>query len=600
MNAMPPLTGASRPSANADWVRALQRTAAIMPASTRTLAHALDETADPGRPALVGDDASLDYAGLAALANRVARWALGEGLRPGDRVALMMENQPAYPAIWIGLSRIGIVAALLNTQLVGSGLAHALAVADARHVIVSPALVSAVTVVSSRTTGSGLWIYGGKAEGFASLDAALAALPAAPAPEAERAITLADPALLIYTSGTTGLPKAAHVSHYRIMMWSEWFAGLMDARTDDRLYDCLPMYHSVGGVVAVGAMLVSGGAIIVRKGLSARGFWADVAASRATIFQYIGELCRYLLAAPECQGAPPHALRLAVGNGLRADVWRAFEQRFAIPRIVEFYAATEGSFSLFNLEGEPGAIGRIPRFMAHRAAVALVAFDVEREAPVRDSDGFCRRCGADEVGEAIGQVAIDRSAADAEKLATRFEGYTDDAANERKLLRDVFAKGDVWFRTGDLMRRDARGFYYFVDRIGDTFRWKGENVATSEVADVLAACPGIAEASVYGVAVPGADGRAGMAAIVAGPALDLAALHAHVAARLPRYARPVFLRLRERLAITGTFKVQKADDMRDGFDPSRVADALFLDDGTAYVPLDACVHAAIVQGMARL
>ena len=220
-------------------------------------------------------------------------------------------------------------------------------------------------------------------------------------------------------------------------MWAEWFAGLTDARPDDRLYDCLPMYHSVGGVVAVGAMLVSGAAVIVRKGFSARGFWADVAASGATIFQYIGELCRYLVAAPAHE-APTHALRLAIGNGLRADVWCSFETRFAIPRIIEFYAATEGSFSLFNLEGEPGAIGRIPRFMAHRAPVALVAHDVAREMPLRDEAGFCRRCGVDEVGEAIGLVARD-----AETLATRFEGYTDDAASERKLLRDVFAPGDV-------------------------------------------------------------------------------------------------------------------------------------------------------------
>ena len=594
MNAMPPLAGAVRPSANADWVRALQRTASITPASTRTLAHALDEVADLSRPALVGEETSLDYAGLVALANRVARWALAEGLRPGDRVALMMENQPAYPAIWIGLSRVGIVAALLNMQLVGVGLAHALGVADARHVIATPNLAPAVVAALDETSAAKLWIYGGEADGFASLDAVLATFPAAPAPNAEREITLADPALLIYTSGTTGLPKAAHVSHFRIMMWSEWFAGLMDARADDRLYDCLPMYHSVGGVVAVGAMLVSGGAIVVRTGFSARGFWDDVAASGATIFQYIGELCRYLVAAPERE-TPRHALRLAVGNGLRADVWRAFEARFAIPRIVEFYAATEGSFSLFNLEGEPGAIGRIPRFMAHRDPVALVAFDVAREAPVRGEDGLCRRCAADEVGEAIGLVAVD-----AEKLATRFEGYTDVAANERKLLRDVFARGDVWFRTGDLMRRDARGFYFFVDRIGDTFRWKGENVATSEVADVLSAYPGIAEASVYGVAVPGADGRAGMAALVAAPDLDLAALHAHVAARLPRYARPVFLRFRERLDVTGTFKVQKADDVRDGFDPARVADSLYLDDGAAFVPLDASLHAKIADGSLRL
>ena len=579
-------------SANADWVRALERTASVSPGSTRTLAHIIDEIAlaDGARPALIGTSGSLDYADLAALARRWAHWALCEGLQPGDRVALMMENCPVYPAIWIGLSRVGVVVALLNTQLVGAGLANGLGVARARHVIVSHALVPALLAARGADEAK-VWVHGGAASGLERIDTLVATMP--DEVPTERA-TLADPALLIYTSGTTGLPKAAHVSHYRIVMWAEWFAGLADARPDDRLYDCLPMYHSVGGVVAVGAMLVAGAAIIVRESFSASGFWADVAASSATIFQYIGELCRYLVASPE-HGPPPHALRLAIGNGLRADVWRAFETRFAIPRIIEFYAATEGSFSLFNLEGEPGAIGRIPRFMAHRAPVALVAHDVLREAPVRDDTGFCRRCGVDEVGEAIGLVA-----ADAEKLATRFEGYTDDSASERKLLRDVFAAGDVWFRTGDLMRRDARGFFYFVDRIGDTFRWKGENVATGEVADVLLACAGVAEASVYGVAVPGADGRAGMAAIVAAPDLDFAALHAHVAARLPRYARPVFLRLRDRLAVTGTFKVRKVEDASEGFDPARVSDPLFFDDGTVYRPLDAGLYAQISKGACRI
>ena len=429
------------------------------------------------------------------------------------------------------------------------------------------------------------------------IDDVVAGLERPDPPVPPRPITLADPALLIFTSGTTGLPKAANVSHYRIMMWSEWFAGIMDARPDDRLYDCLPMYHSIGGVVAVGAMLVAGGAVIVRKGFSARRFWPDVAASGATIFQYIGELCRYLVGAPADAVERGHSLRLCCGNGLRADVWRAFETRFAIPRIIEFYAATEGSFSLFNLEGEPGAIGRIPRFMAHRAPVALVAFDVAAERPLRGPDGFCRRCAIDEPGEAIGLVTMD-----AATLATRFEGYTDAAASERKLLRDVFAPGDVWFRTGDLMRRDARGFFHFVDRIGDTFRWKGENVATTEVADVLCACPGVREASVYGVAVPGAEGRAGMAALVVEPDVALAQVRDHLAAHLPRYAHPVFLRLRRELAHTGTFKVQKTTDASDGFDPAVIDDPLFvLDPATqAYRPLDAATHRAIEARALRL
>ncbi len=586
-------------SANADWVRAMQRTAQITPTSERTIAVALGEIAhaDGERPALIGETGNLTYAALADRAARYARWALDQGLAPGDRVALMMENKPDYPAIWIGLSRVGVVTALLNTQLVGAGLAHCLGVSAARHVIVDLALAPAVFDALGEMSDAKLWLYGGDLARYPRIDTAIASLEPLDAASPGLPITLADPALLIFTSGTTGLPKAAHVSHYRIMMWSEWFAGIMDARPDDRLYDCLPMYHSIGGVVAVGAMLVAGGTVIVRRGFSASRFWPDVAASGATIFQYIGELCRYLAAAPPDAAERDHALRLCCGNGLRADVWREFEARFAIPRILEFYAATEGSFSLFNLEGEPGAIGRIPRFMAHRAPVALVAFDVEAGQPMRDAEGLCRRCATNEPGEAIGLVAVD-----AERLATRFEGYTDPAASDRKLLRDVFAPGDVWFRTGDLMRRDARGFFHFVDRIGDTFRWKGENVATTEVADVLAACPGVREASVYGVAVPGVEGRAGMAALVVAAEFDLAALDRHLVGQLPRFARPVFLRLRAGLALTGTFKVRKADDMAEGFDPAIVAGPLFLLDplARAYRPLDRATYASIVDGSLKL
>jgi fatty-acyl-CoA synthase len=579
-------------SATADWARALQRTAAIAPSSTLTLPRVVEQNAAlfGDRPALIGESVSLTYRALARRANQVARFALAQGLTPGDRVALVMGNHPDYVAIWLGLSRVGIVTALINTQLVGGGLAHALAVADARLVIVDAPRRDAVRAAAGDAVP--LWVHDGMAP--LCLADALDGMDAdPPADDAVAPVRLRDPALLIYTSGTTGLPKAANVSHYRVMMWSEWFAGIMDATPDDRLFNCLPMYHSIGGVVAIGAPLVAGASVIVRKGFSASTFWEDVVGSEATIFQYIGELCRYLL---KDAGAPPprHGLRLCCGNGLRADVWEAFAARFAIPRIIEFYAATEGSFSLFNLEGKPGAIGRIPRFMAHRSPVALVKFDVASEAPVRGVDGFCLRCDTNEPGEAIGRVG------DGEGLATRFEGYTDRRDSERKLLRDVFEPGDVWFRTGDLMKRDDMGFFSFVDRIGDTFRGKGENVTTAEVSDALCAAPGVEAASVYGVAVPHAEGRACMAALVVRDDFDLEVLRRHAAAHLPRYARPLFLRLRTAQPLTGTFKVRKADDVREGFDPALVADPLYVDDGTRYAPLDTAWHQTIVSGALRL
>lgn len=565
-----------------DWVRALKRTAAITPSSTRTLWSVVAEHAAtrPDHPALIGEDRTFSYGELAARAETFTRWALAQDLRPGAVVALLLDNAPDYVAVWLGLSRVGIVTALVNTQLTAPGIAHSLTLAGAAHLIRGTRF--APLVAEARYPGR-VW----------SLEEC--ADDAAPGPVTEPQVRLQDPALLIYTSGTTGLPKAARVSHYRVMMWAEWFAGLTNAGPDDRLYNCLPMYHSVGGVVAVGAMLAAGGTVIVRRGFSASRFWDDLVASEATIFQYIGELCRYLLAAPS-QDCPPHRLRLCVGNGLRADVWEAFAARFAIPRIIEFYAATEGSFSLFNVEGRPGAIGRIPRFIAHRSPVAIVRFDEVTQTPLRDADGRCQRCPPGEVGEAIGMIAADAAA-----QTNRFEGYTNGAESERKVLRDVFAPGDMWFRTGDLMRQDKDGFFYFLDRVGDTFRWKGENVATTEVADALASAPGLVDLAVYGVGVPHCDGRAGMAALVTDDRFDLAAFHRH-AARLPRYARPLFLRLRADLDRTGTFKLKTRELALEGFDPSATGDAIYIAaaDGSGYERLDAAMFAKIAAGDIRL
>lgn len=566
-------------SVNGDWVRALQRTARITPSDTRTLYDVVHDIAAvrPEAPALVGLSETLTYRDLVDRAAAASAWARHEGLGPGDTIALVMDNSPRFVAIWLGLSRLGVVVALINTQLVGEALTHCLALAAPRRVIVDVAHRAAVAD-----------------GGHAAIDEGDLPALGTDASDEPPPVTLATTALLIYTSGTTGLPKAARVSHYRIMMWAEWFAGLLDAQPSDRLYNCLPMYHSVGGVVAVGAMLVAGGAVIVRTGFSARGFWPDVAASGATIFQYIGELCRYLLNADAGGPPPPHALRIACGNGLRGEVWTPFQTRFAIPRILEFYAATEGSFSLFNVEGRPGAIGRIPRFMAHRTPVALVRMDADALSPVRGPDGFCQRCDVDEAGEAIGRLA-----AGAEGLAARFEGYTNKADSDAKILRDVFAPGDAWFRTGDLMRRDAEGFFVFVDRLGDTFRWKGENVATSEVAQYLSTCPGVFEAVVYGVSVPFADGRAGMVALHVAPEFSLETFAAHSAAHLPPYARPLFLRRVADLETTGTFKTRKASLLADGFDPARCGTVHRLRGGT-YVPLDAETFAAIMAGTIRL
>jgi len=371
----------------------------------------------------------------------------------------------------------------------------------------------------------------------------------------------------------------------------------MDTQPSDRMFDCLPLYHSVGGVVATFATLVSGGAVVIRQRFSASDFWRDVRDERCTLFQYIGELCRYLVNTPYQPVEIEHSLRMACGNGLRPEVWQPFKTRFRIPRILEYYASTEGNFSLYNCEGQPGAIGRIPAFLSSRLPVALLRFDLETSEPRRNSQGLCERCPPNEIGEAVGLMPQ----ADGQR-AGRFEGYADPEASARKVLRNVFKEGDAWYRTGDLMRRDERGFYYFVDRVGETYRWKGENVSTAEVLTALTACRGVIDGVVYGLTVPGADGRAGTAALQVNGEFDLAAFRAEVAIRLPPYARPLFLRIVSTLEATATFKPRKQDLVQAGFDPARVGDPLYFDDPRSqrYVPLDAALFAAISKGELRI
>jgi fatty-acyl-CoA synthase len=582
------------------WVRALERTAAIERDRSLTLPALIDRLGErfDDAPALISGDSQLSYRELASACHRYARWGLARGLSRGDTVCLVMANCPDYMAIWLGLSAIGATVALINTNLRGVLLAHSLNLVAPRHLIVGASLSEAVGAVRPLLHPAvECWLSGAADAGMPRLDEELAKLSGEPLRMSELAAppTLEDRALCMYTSGTTGLPKAANISHYRLMQWSHWFAGLIDVQPEDRMYDCLPMYHSVGGVVATGATLVAGGAVVLRERFSASRFWKDVVAERCTLFQYIGELCRYLLASPPQEEESQHALRVACGNGLRAEVWDEFQRRFRIPQILEYYAATEGNFSLYNCEGRPGAIGRVPPFLAHRLPVAVVKFDLDTEAPVRDDSGRCVRCAPNEAGEAIGQI-LDMHG------PTRFEGYTDDAASSKKILRDVFAPGDAWYRTGDLMRQDEQGFFYFVDRVGDTFRWKGENVSTAEIAGVIAGCPGVVDAAVYGVSVPGTDGRAGMAALVIADGFDLAGLRRALQERLPAYARPLFLRIVAAIELTGTFKLRKHELALEGYDPTRVRDIVYIDDGerNEYVLLDARLHEQLQARMLRL
>ena len=338
-----------------------------------------------------------------------------------------------------------------------------------------------------------------------------------------------------------------------------------------------------------------GGALILKRKFSVHEFWSDIHKYDATMFEYIGELCRYLLNAPPV-AAWSATIRSAPSPAMACgpEIWREFQDRFAIPRIVEFYGATEGNVSMLNYDGTVGAVGRVPDYLEWLLPTRVVRFDVEKEMPVRGPDGLCIECAPDEVGEAIGGIS--------NRAGREFEGYTNQRRQRQEDAARRVPKGDVWFRTGDLMRRDGHGYFYFVDRIGDTFRWKGENVSTGEVGEALAAVPGIREANVYGVTVPGVDGRAGMAALVVDGDFNLDELPARLKAGWPPYARPIFLRLSPQIEVTGTFKQRKVDLVREGFDPSAIADPLyFLDPATRrYERLTPERYADIVEGRVKL
>lgn len=572
----------------------------IRPDMTRTIADDLEESVDKHRDnvAIRFEGADMTYAQLDARANRYAHWAAAQGLVAGDTVALLMSNRPDYIACWYGLSKLGVSTALINTNLVGGPLMHCIKIASAKHIITSGDLADhALAVLPPTESEPKVWALDGPLEGAQDLESMLAAMSAErPSRTGRQSVKPTDTALLVYTSGTTGAPKAARMSQMRTMGMLRAFIGGGHATARDRVYLTLPLYHATGGLTGVGFALESGGTLLLRSKFSASHFWEEVCAERATVFFYIGELCRYLLNAPPHPMETQHHLRLGVGNGMRPEVWERFMQRFKIPKMLEFYGSTEGNVNILNFDGKVGSIGRVPSWLRWRFNIRLIKYDVETDAPVRSADGLCVEAEDEEPGEAIGAIKPDDP-------RYQFQGYTGDPKQtEKKILRNVFEHGDAWFRTGDLLRKDRDGYFYFVDRVGDTYRWKGENVSTNEVGDVISGTPGVAEANVYGVKVDGQDGRAGMAAITPGPGFDLAALWRNVHHELPPFARPLFLRIQPAIETTGTFKYRKVDLVNEGYDPSRVADALYFDDAAAgaYVLMTPELYAEIQSGARRI
>ena len=552
------------------------------------------------KPAIIFENETITYGEFDRRANAYAHWIKSQNIKKGEVIALLMENRTDYVICWVGIIRAGCTAALINTHLSGKPLAHCLNISGAKHIILGAELGDQyATAADLLEFTPELWAQGGQSAGAKNLDEALAQMPTEKLVlSKDEEIEQKDGALYIYTSGTTGNPKAARISHQRMLGMMTSFAISTKAKPRDRNYIILPLYHSAGGVCAVGTTLLTGGAMVIKRKFSLRDFWEDVHRHGVTQFQYIGELCRYLLTAPPHPHERDHKIKRITGNGLRPEIWPEFQKRFNIPKILEFYGATEGNIALINFDGQVGAIGRIPSWARKKTNVEIVQFDIETEQPVRNPDGFCIKCGPGEVGEALGQIFDDNP----DMPAARFEGYVGDKETKSKIMRDVFEKGDQWFRSGDLLKYDKQGYFYFIDRIGDTFRWKGENVATSEVSEVLSVFDGVSEVNVYGVDIPGTDGRAGMASMVVKDDVDLKKLYEYACSQLPAYARPVFLRMQKEIEITGTFKHRKIDLIKEGFDPDKISDPILFNDPQtkSFVPLDASTYDKIMSGGLRL
>lgn len=519
--------------------------------------------------AFIFEGQTLTYGELDQQANRFAHWAEAHGLSAGDTVAVFLDNRPDLVSIWFGLSKLGVTVALINSNLSGKGLMHCITSAEAQHVLTCPELAEPLQHARAEE-GSRLSVH---VLGQAGLTEEALSLLSSERPKREKRFHLRGKhvALLIYTSGTTGLPKAARMSHSRCLIMMSALIKPTRVSPRDRVYETLPLYHGTTGLCGVGVALLSGAAIVLKRKFSASAFWSDVSEHGVTMFVYVGEVCRYLINQPPSDLERQHSVRCIFGNGLRKDVWEKLQARTGIPQIVEFYGSTEGNISLLNLDSRAGAVGRVPPLIRDRMPVRIVAIDLETGTARRTPDGLCIEAEPGEPGEAIGQILLNDA-------RWRFDGYNDKQATEKKVLRNVFEEGDAWFRSGDLMKRDHDGYFYFVDRMGDTFRWKSENVSTGEVELVVNAFDDVDVSAVYGVEVPGNEGRAGMAAICVKSGFDPSAFYRHVEGALPAYARPVFLRLMSDQVLTGTMKIRKTEVQKQGFQPSAGTEDVLISD----------------------
>ncbi|XP_051972568.1 long-chain fatty acid transport protein 6 [Xyrauchen texanus] len=553
----------------------------------------------PHKPFLVCEEQVLAYRDVDVRANRFANVFKSHcGLKHGDVVALLMSNEADFICVWFGLCKLGCEVAFLNFNIKSQSLLHCLQTCGATALVIASDLVSHVDDVVQTLTDSGVdvWVT---AENSSlqnirtlldKLESASAEKPVIDAPQPN----LMSNFLFIFTSGTTGLPKAARISHIKAVMCMA-FLRMCGAHADDRVYLTLPLYHMSASLLGIGGCIELGATCVLKRKFSASQFWKDCVKFDITVFQYIGELCRYLIHQPKTEEEKAHHVRLAAGSGLRADVWREFVRRFGKIQIREAYGLTEASIGFVNYTEEIGPIGRASYLNKLSLPFEFLKCDPQSYEPIRTETGFCIKVNKGETGLLVAPVMF----------SNPFLGYAGDKVmSEMKLLRNVFKTGDVYFNTGDLMLQDHRDFVYFKDRIGDTFRWKGENVSTTEVCEVLGCLDFLQDVSVYGVTVPGYEGRAGMVAVVMkdGHELEGERLYSHLLQTLPPYAWPWFLRVQTSLHMTDTFKQQKIRLVQEGFSPHAVQQPLYFLNTSQknYTPLTVPLYKDIISGKIRL
>ncbi|EDW60625.2 long-chain fatty acid transport protein 1 isoform X1 [Drosophila virilis] len=560
----------------------------------------------PDKLAIVSESQKWTFRQLNEHANRVANVFHSHGYKKGDVVGLLLENRAEFVATWLGLSKIGIITPLINTNLRGASLQHSVKVGNCTALIYGISYRSAVMdiakdlpahvalyqfndVANSTETTDGL------TQGLAQqLNALLESAPkdkvAAGASRADHQ----DKLLYIYTSGTTGLPKAAVITHARYFFIAAGIHYTLGFRANDVFYTPLPLYHTAGGIMSMGQALLFGSTVVIRKKFSASGYFADCARFNCTIGQYIGEMARYILATPAAPHDRQHQVRMVFGNGLRPQIWTQFVERFNIAKVGEFYGATEGNANIMNNDSTVGAIGFVSRILPQVYPISIIRADPHTGEPIRNEKGLCELCAPHEPGVFIGKIVKGNP-------CREFLGYVDTKASSKKVVHDVFCKGDKAFISGDLLVADERGYLFFKDRTGDTFRWKGENVSTSEVEAQLSNLVSYKDTIVYGVCIPQTEGRAGMAAIYDPTReVNVSKLGAELATALPSYARPIFLRFLRRIDLTGTFKLRKVELQQQGFNPAAIEDELYYaQPNGSYAPLTQSIYEQIQRNELR-